>query len=383
MRPSAAPNEAAVHLSPNRRWPRTSAADTPPWSESAETTSSIVDREPALPTKPKATRPPATKETVARSAASKATPGASATRTVRKKPKRAIQPTAFEADQNSAAPASNVPSSASTARQFGDRLRALDDRADTLPAWPQNVGTAGVEELEASQPPAIAPEGELAQNAQYEPAGDSAADIEARRARVREQLTRPFKQIREIRPFFDYEPDSEQLATDRCHNLCPRPGSPACPDCEEPGPDGVAQGRLMCPECPVEIDLRDTARLVGSLNDFPTRNFPHIHYCWEATNLYSYPLYFEDHCLERYGHTRHFVLQAPVSVALFAAQFVGLPYQMTIDPIAKKRYALGWYRPGQYVPYKYYQVPWNTEAALVEAGVIAGAYFLFAPGVGP
>jgi hypothetical protein len=56
---------------------------------------------------------------------------------------------------------------------------------------------------------------------------------------------------------------------------------------------------------------------------------------------------------------------------------------MTIDPIAKKRYALGWFRPGQYVPYKYYQVPWNTEAAVVEAGVIAGSYFLFAPGVGP
>lgn len=202
---------------------------------------------------------------------------------------------------------------------------------------------------------------------------------QARRDRLRAQLTRPFKRISEIHPFYDYEPDAEQLAQDRCFNLCPRPGSPDCPEC---GPEG-AEGKLQCAECPVEIDLRDTARVVASINDFPTRSFPHMDYCWEPTNLYAYPLYFEDFALERYGHTRHYLIQAPFSVGLFAAQFIGLPYQITIDPIAKKRYALGWYRPGQYVPYKYYQVPWNTEAAVVEAGVIAGSTFLWAPSLAP
>ena len=80
---------------------------------------------------------------------------------------------------------------------------------------------------------------------------------------------------------------------------------------------------MPCPECPVEIDLRETARIVGSVNDFPTRNFPHISYCWEPTNLYAYPLYFEDFTLERYGHSRHYLLQAPFSVGLFGRSALG------------------------------------------------------------
>lgn len=264
--------------------------------------------------------------------------------------------------------------------EFSPRFDDVPESPEVAPL-PGDSPTALVEELDSSRTFRDPPGTRVSQAPQPQPTETIEEGVEDRRARVQSQLTRPFKQMKQIRPFFDYEPDTTEA--DVCFNLCPRPGSPDCPDCEKPDLEGGPQGRLVCPECPEEINLRETARLVGSVNDSPTRNFAHIHYCWEPTNLYAYPLYFEDHCLERYGHTRHYLIQPPFSVMLFCAQFVGLPYQMTIDPVFKKRYALGWYRPGQFVPYKYYQVPWNTEAALVEAGVLAGSYFLFAPGVGP
>jgi hypothetical protein len=185
---------------------------------------------------------------------------------------------------------------------------------------------------------------------------------------------RPFKKISDIMPYFDYEPDHEIASRDRCFNLCPRPQDAGCPECDPSDPN--------CPECPVDLDLR-TASHDGTMATYQPRNFAHIHYCWEPSNLYHYPLYFEDFALERYGHSRHALIQPFFSAARFATQFVGLPYQMSIDPICKERYTLGWYRPGACVPHMYYQVPWNTQAALTEAGVLTGAYFLFAPGVGP
>ena len=117
--------------------------------------------------------------------------------------------------------------------------------------------------------------------------------------------------------------------------------------------------------------------------EYVPRNFAFTYYAWEPTNLYHYPIYFEDVPLERYGHTRHYLIQPVFSGVKFAVQFLGIPYQMTLCPPLMKQYSLGYYRPGEFVPCKYYQIPWNAEAALVEAGVITGAYFLFAPGVGP
>lgn len=354
-----------------------------PWTESAEPAEPADDV--AVPPLRKAApaKSPATKNSVARTATAKAAPRAQGTRKARKKPARAIRPAAYQQITDGAETASATTPAADDILQTNKRFTDSDDRTTSLPQWPHSVGASAVEELAPSHSPASDAVEKLAQNSALEPTPESADDVDSRRARLRDQLTRPFKQMKAIRPYYDYEPDSEQLASDRCFNLCPRPGSPDCPECQNPDANGNPQGGMTCPDCPLEIDLRDTARLVGSINDFPVRSFPHLNYCWEPTNLYSYPLYFEDHCLERYGHTRHFLIQPAFSVGLFCAQFVGLPYQMTIDPVAKKRYALGWYRPGQYVPYKYYQVPWNTEAALVEAGVIAGSYFLFAPGVGP
>lgn len=191
---------------------------------------------------------------------------------------------------------------------------------------------------------------------------------------------RPFRKIADIVPYDDYEPDPEIAAKDRCNNLCPRPQGGDCPDCSKDG-DG---NMIPCPECPWEQELRRIGRAPGEPDrPFIPRDFAHIHYCWEPTNLYHNPIYFEDVSLERYGHTRHYLIQPIFSIAKFAVQLGGLPYQMSIYPVWDRQYSLGYYRPGEFVPYKYHQLPLNAKAALVEAGVISGAYFLFAPGVGP
>lgn len=172
------------------------------------------------------------------------------------------------------------------------------------------------------------------------------------------------RKISAIQPFFDYEPDPERRKDDKCHNLCPRPKQ-GCPECRKDGKGGV-----QCLDCPEEVLLSDAT--------LAPRNFAAAGYWWEPTNQWSHPLYFEDPALERYGHTRG-CLQPLWSVGRFGVQVFGLPYQMTIDPFCKKRYPLGYYRPGQCVPYKYHQAPLNAEAALVEAGVLTGAFYIFAP----
>ncbi|MBI3861700.1 MAG: hypothetical protein HY290_07375 [Planctomycetia bacterium] len=191
---------------------------------------------------------------------------------------------------------------------------------------------------------------------------------------------RPFRKIADIVPYDNYEPDPELAAKDQCNNLCPRPQGGDCPDCAKDG-----EGNLIpCPECPWEQELRRIGRAPGEPDrPFVPRDFAHIHYCWEPTNLYHIPIYFEDVTLERYGHTRCYLIQPLFSLAKFAVQLGGLPYQMSLYPVWEKQYSLGYYRPGEFVPYKYHQIPLNAKAAVVEAGVISGAYFLFAPGVGP
>ncbi len=133
----------------------------------------------------------------------------------------------------------------------------------------------------------------------------------------------------------------------------------------------------------VDKDIREYADSRASdygvkfgTEEFQPRMFADTAMVWEPTNFYHYPLYFEDAALERYGHTYPFVVQPFVSVAKFGGQLLALPYQMTLDPIDKPMYALGWYRPGEVAPKLKYQIPWNAQAAAVEAGVVTGLIFL-------
>ncbi|MFM7038710.1 MAG: hypothetical protein ACKO2L_13410 [Planctomycetaceae bacterium] len=97
---------------------------------------------------------------------------------------------------------------------------------------------------------------------------------------------------------------------------------------------------------------------------------------WAPTNFYHYPLYFEDPALERYGHAYHPIVQPFVSTGLFAGQLVGLPYQMVINPVHSKQYALGYYRPGEPAPKKHYQIPWNNEAVVMQTAAVVGLFLI-------
>ena len=109
---------------------------------------------------------------------------------------------------------------------------------------------------------------------------------------------------------------------------------------------------------------------------YEQRSFPEITLAWEPTNFYYYPLYFSDPALERYGHSYPRVIQPLASIARFGTQVVFLPYQMAITPPCKPEYPLGFYRPGEYAPKLHYPIPLNAHAAITEAAVVTGLFFI-------
>jgi len=124
-----------------------------------------------------------------------------------------------------------------------------------------------------------------------------------------------------------------------------------------------------------EEDAKNYVKLDRQHMPYVPRSFPEFTYTFQAANVYANPLYFEDPHLERYGHTLHPIVQPFASTALFALQVGGLPYQMAINHPCEKMYPLGWYLPGDNVPYRLRQIPLSWKGAAVEAGVILGTQF--------
>lgn len=132
---------------------------------------------------------------------------------------------------------------------------------------------------------------------------------------------------------------------------------------------------LDAPDQPVAENLRQPEEIDLTGGDAPVRAMEATVFQWQPSNLWHYPLYFEDPGLERTGHTFEPWLQPFYSVSRFSVQLVGMPYQMTLDPVCKKQYALGWYRPGECAPKQVGQIPWNTKAVINQGAVITGAVF--------
>lgn len=201
------------------------------------------------------------------------------------------------------------------------------------------------------------------QPAPIQPPDDRIAALEEDKSESQalpEPVTSPvnLKKIADIQPYFDYQP-ATSLKGEVCWDLCPRPdGLPCKPD---------ENGNM--PECPSEFKLSDAAYSPRAMSD--------CLYQWKASDLWHNPLYFEDVGLERYGHVHNEFVQPFASVGRFGVQLVGLPYQMSIDPVCKKMYTLGYYRPGECAPKKHYRIPWNTKAAVTEAAVWTGLGFIF------
>ncbi|MFK7778650.1 MAG: hypothetical protein QM501_11150 [Gimesia sp.] len=177
---------------------------------------------------------------------------------------------------------------------------------------------------------------------------------------LEDEVPHLLKKIGGINPFFDYEPDPEIAKKEPCRNLCPRPDGKPCKIIENNG-ETILQ-------CPKEYQL--------SHEPYAGRNFTESIYTWEASNLHYNPLYFEDPNLERYGNSRRDLVQPFVSMGRFTGQLLALPYQMSIDPIRKEIYPLGYYRPGEITPKRISGIPWNTKAAITQGLTVTGLAFL-------
>jgi hypothetical protein len=157
-------------------------------------------------------------------------------------------------------------------------------------------------------------------------------------------------------------------------------------------PQGLAGDAAPQPELPGTSPIKRITEIVPSYRppspghlpesqarpdgEYVPREFAPATYHWAATNLYHRPAYFEDIALERYGHTYHPLLQPAVSIGKFGAQFLTLPYAMTIDPPRKKMYTLGYDQMGNQMPKREYRAPWNFKAASVQGAVTTGFWFL-------
>ncbi|MCG6155480.1 hypothetical protein [Rubinisphaera margarita] len=172
-------------------------------------------------------------------------------------------------------------------------------------------------------------------------------------------LDERIKPLSDISPYVTYEPDASLREVDPTRHFCPR---------AEFAHLMPSSSNSKCPEI---------SELPGDEVSH-TRQFAHLQYCWAASNINYYPLYFEDPQLERYGHMHHPLLQPFVSVSRFNWQFLGLPYQMCLKPVAKCVYPLGYFRPGDCeAPKLYHQVPISLKAAFVTAEVYTGLFFIF------
>jgi len=98
---------------------------------------------------------------------------------------------------------------------------------------------------------------------------------------------------------------------------------------------------------------------------------------WQATNFFHRPLYFDDTPLERYGQTKHPLIQPVVSGARFFGTFPILPYKMGTDRTGDCVSTLGYYRPGSCAPcVRERLIPaWEADASLLEAGVALALIF--------
>ncbi len=100
---------------------------------------------------------------------------------------------------------------------------------------------------------------------------------------------------------------------------------------------------------------------------------PH-EFAWVAPALCHRPLYFEDENLERYGH--HFgLLQPAVSAAHFFGRVPVIPYMRGARSPHECVYTLGYYRPGNRVPFYASRPPLSLKGAALQGAAVTGAVF--------
>lgn len=96
---------------------------------------------------------------------------------------------------------------------------------------------------------------------------------------------------------------------------------------------------------------------------------------WRASELFHYPLYFEEAMLERHGHDRWGYLQPVASGIRFYSTIAISPYLHTLQSPCECRYALGHYRPGTCAPVLKDHVPYDRHAAAVQTLTSAARFW--------
>lgn len=97
------------------------------------------------------------------------------------------------------------------------------------------------------------------------------------------------------------------------------------------------------------------------------RDWALIEFNWAAANVYHQPLYFDDTPLERYGQSRHPVLQPWISGARFFMTFPAVPYLIGLSRPYDHVYNLGLYRPGSHAPPVRSHLPLEADAITLES----------------
>jgi hypothetical protein len=97
---------------------------------------------------------------------------------------------------------------------------------------------------------------------------------------------------------------------------------------------------------------------------------------WSATELWHWPLYFEDAQLERYGQMRHPAVQPMLSGVHFFGTLPILPYKMGLERPCDCVSNLGYYRPGNCTPPVGRRLPLEADAAAFESAAWLALIFV-------
>lgn len=97
---------------------------------------------------------------------------------------------------------------------------------------------------------------------------------------------------------------------------------------------------------------------------------------WAPSGLFHQPLYFEDVPLERYGQGAGDAVQPFISGTRFLTNFASLPYQIGVDGVHDRVYALGYHRPGSPTPLIHQRLPWEADAAALQVATVLGLVFV-------
>ena len=150
-------------------------------------------------------------------------------------------------------------------------------------------------------------------------------------------------------------------ATDRASESIPPPQIPLdCPTLEQLGyrtkrlKDLSLNVGISGDQLPMDCSHAVFEETVPSQN---SRGWFATEFNWAASDLFAQPAYFDDPLLERYGQTRHPLVQPWFSGVHFFGQFPLMPYKIVADRPFERVYTLGYYRPGSPMPCQVRHLP--------------------------